>query len=81
MLRMVSYPHRPLSGHITCYFNRTYHVLPTLNFAEVDSAEREAQTWLDSHKLSVAAERQHMLDVSAITHTHSGGDLCTIASQ
>jgi len=30
MLRMVSYPHRPQSGHIMCYLNRTYHVLPTL---------------------------------------------------
>jgi hypothetical protein len=30
MLRMVSYPRRPQSGHITCYLNRTYHVLPTL---------------------------------------------------
>ncbi len=29
MLRMVSYPHRPQSGHITCYLNRTYHVLST----------------------------------------------------
>jgi len=29
MLRMVSYPHRLQSGHITCYLNRTYHVLPT----------------------------------------------------
>src|SRR5271165_4250190 len=29
MLPMVSYPHRPQSGHITCYLNRTYHVLPT----------------------------------------------------
>src|SRR3984893_6147088 len=28
MPRMVSY-HRPKSGHITCYLNRTYHVLPT----------------------------------------------------
>jgi len=26
---MVSYPHRPKSGHITCYLNRTYHVLTT----------------------------------------------------
>jgi hypothetical protein len=25
---MVSY-HRPKSGHITCYLNRTYHVLLT----------------------------------------------------
>jgi len=23
------YPHRPQSGHIKCYLNRTYHVLPT----------------------------------------------------
>jgi hypothetical protein len=30
MLRMVSYPHRPQSGHIMRYLNRTYHVLPTL---------------------------------------------------
>ncbi len=29
MLRMVSHPRRPQSGHITCYLNRTYHVLPT----------------------------------------------------
>src|ERR1700734_1977431 len=29
MLRMVSHPHRPQSGHIMCYLNRTYHVLPT----------------------------------------------------
>jgi hypothetical protein len=29
MLRMFSYPHRPKSGHITCYLNRTYHVLLT----------------------------------------------------
>ena len=29
MLCIVSHPHRPQSGHITCYLNRTYHVLPT----------------------------------------------------
>src|SRR5450755_3210055 len=29
MLRMVSYPRRPQCGHLTCYLNRTYHVLPT----------------------------------------------------
>ena len=27
---MVSYSHRPQSGQITCYLNRTYHVLPTM---------------------------------------------------
>jgi hypothetical protein len=29
MLRMVSYPRRLKSGQITCYLNRTYHVLTT----------------------------------------------------
>src|SRR5579859_4450279 len=32
MLRMVSYPRRPQSGHFMCYLNRTYHVLPTSGF-------------------------------------------------
>jgi hypothetical protein len=27
---MVSYPRRLQSGHITCYLNRTYHVLTTV---------------------------------------------------
>src|SRR5258708_10341037 len=35
MLRMVSYPRRPKSGHITCYLNRTYHLLPTRPFGLV----------------------------------------------
>src|SRR6267154_4713677 len=30
MLRMFSYPRRPKGGQITCYLNRTYHVLTTL---------------------------------------------------
>jgi hypothetical protein len=29
MPSMVSYPRRLQSGHITCYLNRTYHVLTT----------------------------------------------------
>ena len=29
MLAMVSYSRRPQSGQITCYLNRTYHVLLT----------------------------------------------------
>ena len=29
MLGMISYSRRPQSGQITCYLNRTYHVLPT----------------------------------------------------
>src|SRR5579859_261337 len=38
MLRMVSYPRRPQSGHITCYLNRTYHVLPTRPVPTLDDA-------------------------------------------
>jgi hypothetical protein len=40
MLRMVSYPHRPQSGHIMCYLNRTYHVLPTLLDHTLDVGRR-----------------------------------------
>jgi hypothetical protein len=36
MLRMVSYPRRTKSGLITCYLNRTYHVLPTSAVPIVD---------------------------------------------
>jgi len=36
MLRMVSHPRRPQSGQITCYLNRTYHVLPTLQNNSLD---------------------------------------------
>src|SRR5712692_6599200 len=36
MLRMFSYPRRPKSGQITCYLNRTYHVLTTDSFQLVD---------------------------------------------
>ena len=36
---MVSYSHRPQSGQIMCYLNRTYHVLPTLScFSHVNEA-------------------------------------------
>src|SRR6266571_2469232 len=56
MLGMVSYPRRPLSGHITCYLNRTYHVLPTQvkwKFA-TGGEKRYAGTHL--HHLEPAAE-------------------------
>src|SRR6266849_172449 len=33
MLPMVCYSRRPQSGQITCYFKRTYHVLPTRAFS------------------------------------------------
>jgi len=36
MLRMVSYLRRPLSGHIMCYLNRTYRVLPTILLFTLD---------------------------------------------
>jgi hypothetical protein len=37
MLRMVSYPRRLKSGHITCYLNRTYHVLTTPPHLNLDN--------------------------------------------
>jgi hypothetical protein len=43
MLRMVSYPHRPQSGHIMCYLNRTYHVLPTILALPVDNYRARRQ--------------------------------------
>src|SRR5438128_4447479 len=36
MLPMVCYSRRPQSGQITCYFKRTYHVLPTTAIWRVD---------------------------------------------
>jgi len=42
MLRMVSYSHRAKSGQITCYLNRTYHVLTTA-----------PKSGIDNHRLTV----------------------------
>jgi hypothetical protein len=36
---MVSYSRRPQSGQITCYLNRTYHVLLTLPVIFLDKLE------------------------------------------
>src|SRR5438552_14017798 len=48
MLRMVSYPHRPQSGHITCYLNRTYHVLPTRSAAAPFRKAPSVPKWAQS---------------------------------
>src|SRR5713226_4465075 len=40
MPSMLSYPHRPKSGQITCYLNRTYHVLTTCKILHLDSERR-----------------------------------------
>jgi hypothetical protein len=37
MLAMVAYSRRPQSGHITCYFNRTFDVLPTREQSQLDT--------------------------------------------
>src|SRR5438045_3473621 len=42
MLRMVSYPHRPQSEHMTCYLNRTYHVLPTHPYRDIATVTRRS---------------------------------------
>ncbi len=34
---MFSYLRRPKSGHLTCYLNRTYHVLTTQSYLDVDN--------------------------------------------
>jgi len=39
MLRMVSYSRRPKSGQITCYLNRTYHVLTTQIIGTLDKTK------------------------------------------
>jgi hypothetical protein len=44
---MVSYPRRPQSGHIICYLNRTYHVLPTVSQFPLDRACRFSLTFHD----------------------------------
>jgi len=43
---MVSYPHRPKSGHFTRYLNRTYHVLPT---ARTNAIEKSHGVVYPSH--------------------------------
>src|SRR5438067_1413763 len=45
MLRMVSYPHRLKSGHITCYLNRTYHVLTTNAINAIAVSANSGLTW------------------------------------
>ncbi len=39
---MVSYPRRLKSGQITCYLNRTYHVLTTLCFQSIDNDSKSS---------------------------------------
>src|SRR6202167_1207519 len=52
MLGMVPY-HRPKSGHITCYLNRTYHVLLTSFAGGVDTAGGAAVSFLFLRKHNV----------------------------
>src|SRR5215475_7858722 len=41
MLDMLSHPRRPQSGHLMCYLNRTYHVLPTYQNCQLDSSKQQ----------------------------------------
>jgi hypothetical protein len=63
MLRMISYPHRPKSGHFTCYLNRTYHVLPTNQNLPLDSLPVFAISVL-SGPLPLRGVTQHGYDVT-----------------
>jgi hypothetical protein len=40
---MFSYPRRLKSGHLTCYLNRTYHVLTTQAKQYLDKEKRMGQ--------------------------------------
>jgi len=51
MLAMVSYSRRPQSGHITCYLNRTYHVLLTLQEKQLDDVGNRL-LWFLPHERS-----------------------------
>jgi hypothetical protein len=54
MLCMVPY-HRPKSGHITCYLNRTYHVLLTLLSFALDISQLNVhRCWLSPARGSVS---------------------------
>ena len=61
---MVSHPHRPQSGHITCDLNRTYHVLPTTSRFPLDFCFSEVHTSAESplrRAVSSRSEAQHPL--------------------
>src|ERR1700690_1064822 len=59
MLRMISYPRRPQSGHITCYLNRTYHVLPTARGASQRRCWQRLQSVkAGSTKVNVCKDRK-----------------------
>src|SRR6266478_507939 len=45
MPSMLSYPHRSKSGHITCYLNRTYHVLTTDYISTIDKNRTVGALW------------------------------------
>ena len=56
---MVPY-HRPKSGHITCYLNRTYHVLLTAIDKKLDSGSfNHYQLMRDSPLTNVIVPRPH----------------------
>src|ERR1019366_370287 len=46
MPSMLSYPRRLPSGHITCYLNRTYHVLTTRCLISIDISPYVRLVWL-----------------------------------
>ena len=54
MLRMVSYPRRLKSGQITCYLNRTYHLLTTPTSLGVDEEDPSCQHHLPGGKSKYA---------------------------
>jgi hypothetical protein len=62
MLRMVSYSHRPKSGQITCYLNRTYHALTTCTEGRVANSSILWETVGMSKKRTKADTAQRQAD-------------------
>jgi adenylate kinase len=89
---MVSYPRRPQSGHITCYLNRTYHVLPTVRershcllhcggfildgFPRTITQAQSLQELLETESLSLTAVVDYELPTVEIVQRLSGRRTC-----
>ena len=77
MLDMLSHPRRPQSGHLMCYPNRTYHVLPTWEHPCLDRQAIESYRLAASRtghsvlspvlpELAVAAQKQAARSCAAL---------------
>jgi len=70
MLCMVSYSRRPQSGQITCYLNRTYHVLPTQLKVNLCNFEQKVYTNSPRTVQTVSPASVRVPPVTAGDRTH-----------